>query len=62
MKSALIIGCGYSGTRLATRLLGMGMKVAGTTRSGERAAELEASGVKPLVGELQGRELLLRTL
>jgi len=59
MKSALIIGCGYTGTRLATRLMDIGMKVAGTTRSGERAAELEASGVEPLVGGLQGRELLL---
>jgi nucleoside-diphosphate-sugar epimerase len=60
MKRGLIIGCGYAGRRLGARLLGMDFEGAGTTRSEERAAELEELGIAPLVGELSDRELLRR--
>lgn len=58
MKRALIVGCGYAGTRLAHRLIEMGCAVTGTTRSEERAAGLEAMGVRPLVGDLAERVVL----
>ncbi|UCC48551.1 MAG: NAD-dependent epimerase/dehydratase family protein [Gemmatimonadota bacterium] len=60
MKGALVVGCGYTGTRLAARLLRMGFRVVGTTRSEERAGELEAAGIEPLIGELNDRETLRR--
>ena len=52
MSRVLIIGCGYTGTRLAGRLNAMGCQTVGTTRSEARAAELEAAGIQPLVGDL----------
>lgn len=60
MKRALIVGCGYVGSRLAARLLTMELRVVGTTRSASRASELERSGVEPLVGRLDDRETLGR--
>lgn len=48
MTEFLIIGCGYTGSRLARRLVEDGHAVAGTTRSPERARELEAMGVDPV--------------
>jgi nucleoside-diphosphate-sugar epimerase len=60
LKRALIVGCGYTGERLAARLLEMDFRVVGTTRNEERAAELEAMGVEPLVGQLADKEVLLR--
>lgn len=47
MARALILGCGYTGRRLALRLLEEGHRVTGTTRSEERARELEEVGVEP---------------
>lgn len=58
MTRVLIVGCGYSGQRLAARLVGEGCAVVGTTRSVDRAARLEGAGIRPLVGELTDRELL----
>ncbi len=52
MKLALILGCGYVGQRLGRRLSASGFRVVGSTRSVERAAELEAAGIEPLVGQL----------
>ncbi len=46
--SALIIGCGYLGARLAPRLIERRPTVYGTTRGG-RVAELAALGVRPLI-------------
>jgi nucleoside-diphosphate-sugar epimerase len=46
---ALIIGCGYLGRVLARLLQGHGVRVSGTCRTMERAAELAALGVRPLV-------------
>jgi nucleoside-diphosphate-sugar epimerase len=60
MKRALIVGCGYSGCRLGRRLSGMGVRVMGTTRADERAAELRQAAVEPLVGSLDDRETLRR--
>ncbi len=56
MKRVLIVGCGYSGRRLGARLLKSGCRVAGTTRSEERAAFLELAGIDPLVTDLQAPE------
>jgi nucleoside-diphosphate-sugar epimerase len=40
-----ILGCGYTGERLATRLLALGHPVLATTRRPERAEALQALGV-----------------
>jgi nucleoside-diphosphate-sugar epimerase len=60
MKRALIVGCGYTGMRLASRLREMDIRVVGMTRSESRAARLEAAGIEPLVGELGDKETLRR--
>ncbi|MDK3017736.1 SDR family oxidoreductase [Pseudodonghicola flavimaris] len=48
-KTLLCIGMGYSARALAARLLPEGWRVLGTSRSPERAAELTALGVEPVV-------------
>jgi len=45
----LIVGCGYLGTRVATRWLTSGDRVFGITRSPARADTLAAHGITPLV-------------
>ncbi|MGD8868463.1 MAG: NAD-dependent epimerase/dehydratase family protein [Gemmatimonadales bacterium] len=62
MRPALIVGCGYTGLRLAARLRAaeLASPVVGTTRSEARADELAAAGADPLVGDVSGRELLGR--
>ena len=47
--SLLSVGHGYSAAALARRLIPLGWTVIGTTRSPERAAELTASGVEPVL-------------
>lgn len=47
-----ILGCGYSGVRLAHRLLRDGHSVRGTVRSDERRSELERRGVDARVADL----------
>lgn len=44
MKHCLIFGCGYSGFRVAKRLLAKGFKVTATTRNPERQADLQSAG------------------
>lgn len=45
----LSIGHGYSAQALADLLLPLGWNIIGTTRSAERAAELDRMGVEPLI-------------
>jgi len=45
----LVVGCGYLGTRVATRWLAAGDRVFGITRSPDRARSLAAHGITPLV-------------
>lgn len=49
MKTLLCLGYGYSATALAQRLLPLGWRVIGTTRSPERAAQLRDSGIEAVV-------------
>jgi nucleoside-diphosphate-sugar epimerase len=58
LKVALVLGCGYVGQRIGKRLSEMGLRVVGSTRSLERAAQLEAAGVEPLVGQLSDSKTL----
>ncbi len=60
MNPPLIVGCGYTGLRLGRRLAELGLAPAGTTRSPERGELLEASGIRPLVGDLGERDMLLQ--
>jgi len=48
-RQVLILGCGYVGERLATACMAAGMRVSGTTRSQERAAELAKKGIEAFV-------------
>jgi uncharacterized protein YbjT (DUF2867 family) len=47
----LIVGCGCRGVALARSLMADGHAVRGTTRRPERAAELEAEGIEPWIGD-----------
>ena len=51
MARVLIVGCGCRGEALARRLIAVGHPVRGTTRDPERAAELEAAGIEPVVAD-----------
>jgi nucleoside-diphosphate-sugar epimerase len=50
--TTLIIGCGYLGERLGTRLGRAGEPVYGTVRSQARAAGIAAQGVQPLIADV----------
>lgn len=52
MTDVLIIGCGYTGRRLAGRLAREGRSVTGVVSSAASAGELEITGVKALVRNL----------
>lgn len=54
----LVVGCGYTGGRLAARLVREGLPVAGTTRDPARAEELRAEGIRPLVLDLRAEGAL----
>jgi nucleoside-diphosphate-sugar epimerase len=55
----LIIGCGYLGLRVARAWLEAGDQVAALTRSHERAAQFQALGIEPVVGDVTAPESLL---
>jgi nucleoside-diphosphate-sugar epimerase len=48
-KTVGIIGCGWLGQALASALVASGVRVIGTTRSPEKAVDLDRLGVEPLV-------------
>ncbi len=51
MARCLIIGCGCRGRALGTELRARGHAVRGTTRSAAVAAQIEAVGIEPYVGD-----------
>lgn len=48
-ERALVLGCGYTGRRVARELLAEDVDVVGTTRSADRARELQDEGISPLL-------------
>ncbi|MDA1054335.1 MAG: SDR family oxidoreductase [Planctomycetota bacterium] len=48
----LILGCGYLGRRVALAWLDAGQEVLALTRSSQRAAELAANRIRPIVGDV----------
>ncbi len=57
-ERVLILGCGYTGRRLARALLRAGHPVTGTTRDEGRARELREAGVEPLLWDVDRPERL----
>lgn len=55
-RRALIIGCGYLGSRVAGRLLAAGWDVAATSRDPERLEAFAAQGLKPALLDLSSLE------
>lgn len=51
MARALLVGCGERGRALGRGLADEGWVVRGTTRSAERAAEIEADGIEAAVAD-----------
>lgn len=49
MKTLLSLGHGYSAAALAARLIPLGWRVIGTTRTADRIPALQAEGVEPLL-------------
>jgi nucleoside-diphosphate-sugar epimerase len=47
--TTLIVGCGYLGLRVASRLIERGEHVLGTTRRADRSAELRSLGIEPVI-------------
>lgn len=58
MQHVLIIGCGYTGLRLATRLEKMGYRVTGTARSEQRIDAMHVADIEPVNGELDDESTL----
>jgi nucleoside-diphosphate-sugar epimerase len=57
-SKTLIIGCGYLGRRVARQWIARGDEISALTRSTDRAGELGAAGVVPLVGDVTARATL----
>lgn len=57
-KTALVIGCGYTGTRLALPLLERGFRVIGVSRRAEQDPELRRAGIQPMAGNLSEPDFL----
>lgn len=53
----LIIGCGYVGTPVGTRLAREGHEVFGMRRDGDSAETLRDHGIQPLVGDITNPEI-----
>jgi nucleoside-diphosphate-sugar epimerase len=56
--TTLIIGCGYLGQRLGSRLVRDGGRVYGTVRSSGRADGLARSGIEPVIADVLRPETL----
>jgi nucleoside-diphosphate-sugar epimerase len=56
----LIIGCGYVGLSVGGELVKQGHEVVGMRRSAGAEAELNAAGIKPLIGDITQAEQLAR--
>lgn len=56
MSVVLILGCGYSGMRIARALTDRGHEVVGTRRGADGLAELEAAGIRGLECAATGRD------
>jgi len=54
----LVVGCGYLGKRIARKWISQGHQVYALTRSSDRAGELSADGILPLIGEITQPETL----
>jgi nucleoside-diphosphate-sugar epimerase len=52
MKQVSVLGCGWVGLPLATRLVQKGMKVQGTTTTPEKIKRLQAAGIQALMLDL----------
>ena len=59
-RTALVIGCGYTGIRLARRLLEAGLRVVGTSRRADRGQETGTAGIEFLTGDLRDADLQSR--
>ncbi|HET7274429.1 MAG TPA: NAD-dependent epimerase/dehydratase family protein [Longimicrobiaceae bacterium] len=51
-KRILILGCGYVGERLASRLCTPGAEIVGTTRSRDRMQAIEDSGARAVIADV----------
>ena len=60
MKHCLILGCGYTGIRIAKRLWSKGFAITATTRNAERQAKLQSLGCRVEGLDLNDEEALLR--
>ena len=48
----LVIGCGYLGLRVAKQWIQAGDEVTAVTRSSKRVAELESTGIRPIIADI----------
>lgn len=58
MRSHLIFGCGYVGSRVARRWIAAGDRVVAVTRSTQTAETFTKEGIEPLVADVTDRESL----
>lgn len=54
----LVLGCGYLGQRVARRWCAAGHRVVALTRSADRAEELAAEGIEPVIGDVRDPQTL----
>lgn len=59
-RTALVIGCGYTGIRLAHRLREMGLRVIGISRGADRGREMQTAGIEHMAGDLRDANVLSR--
>lgn len=57
-RTGLIVGCGYLGARVAQQWLTAGRDVFAVTRTSEHAAQLQRSGLRPIVADVTLPETL----